>query len=413
MEAAAERACRATRLPQRGHVRVPARARRLVLLHRAERAAPGRAPGHASSSPGSTSCASSCASPPASRSRSTGRAPRRGPRDRGAHQRRGPGARLRAVAGPARALPRRRSGRASASTRIVEEGASIPPYYDSLIAKVIVWDETRQAAIARALRALGELEVAGVPTTRDARGRHPPQPTVPGGRLLDGLPRGGGAAALAVAGMSRTPCRRAPLGGSTAAGDAPALVVDGGGARRGRARSPAPRGLDVELADGRRGSSWSSRCDCGSGAARRRRATSRNGWPSGAARCAGSTWRRGRLDRGARPMARVGRPRGAPCRRSSSLPVGPDRPAAGRAYEGEPDEFARGLAEAVLADADGSTARITEGADGWTADRLGRSSARPADRVHELEEGAVPPEVAITRRSCSRSATPPTRRGGS
>jgi acetyl-CoA carboxylase biotin carboxylase subunit len=43
----------------------------------------------------------------------------------------------------------------------------IPPYYDSLIAKVICWDDTRDRAIARTLRALGELEVEGVPTTRD------------------------------------------------------------------------------------------------------------------------------------------------------------------------------------------------------------------------------------------------------
>ena len=50
----------------------------------------------------------------------------------------------------------------------VEDGASIPPQYDSLIAKLIVRDETRDAAIARALRALGELEVLGVPTTREA-----------------------------------------------------------------------------------------------------------------------------------------------------------------------------------------------------------------------------------------------------
>jgi acetyl-CoA carboxylase, biotin carboxylase subunit len=33
---------------------------------------------------------------------------------------------------------------------------------------VIVRDETRDAAIARALRTLTELEVAGVPTTREA-----------------------------------------------------------------------------------------------------------------------------------------------------------------------------------------------------------------------------------------------------
>jgi acetyl-CoA carboxylase, biotin carboxylase subunit len=50
----------------------------------------------------------------------------------------------------------------------VEDASVVPPYYDSLIAKVIVWDSDRPAAIARAVRALGELEVDGVPTTRDA-----------------------------------------------------------------------------------------------------------------------------------------------------------------------------------------------------------------------------------------------------
>ena len=49
----------------------------------------------------------------------------------------------------------------------IRDGATIPPYYDSLIAKVIVHDSTRDGAIARALRALGELEVEGIPTTRD------------------------------------------------------------------------------------------------------------------------------------------------------------------------------------------------------------------------------------------------------
>jgi acetyl-CoA carboxylase biotin carboxylase subunit len=50
----------------------------------------------------------------------------------------------------------------------LEEGGTIPPYYDSLIAKLVVWDETRPAAIERALRALGELELEGLPTTREA-----------------------------------------------------------------------------------------------------------------------------------------------------------------------------------------------------------------------------------------------------
>jgi len=47
------------------------------------------------------------------------------------------------------------------------DGASIPPYYDSLIAKVLVWDTTREAALTRAGRALEELRVGGVPTTRE------------------------------------------------------------------------------------------------------------------------------------------------------------------------------------------------------------------------------------------------------
>ncbi len=49
----------------------------------------------------------------------------------------------------------------------MSDGSEIPPYYDSLIAKLIVWDDSRPAAIDRALRALRELEIEGIPTTRD------------------------------------------------------------------------------------------------------------------------------------------------------------------------------------------------------------------------------------------------------
>jgi acetyl-CoA carboxylase biotin carboxylase subunit len=49
----------------------------------------------------------------------------------------------------------------------LESGAAIPPFYDSLVAKLVVWDETRDAAIARAERALRETDVDGVPTTLD------------------------------------------------------------------------------------------------------------------------------------------------------------------------------------------------------------------------------------------------------
>jgi acetyl-CoA carboxylase biotin carboxylase subunit len=49
----------------------------------------------------------------------------------------------------------------------VESGSVISPYYDSMIAKLIVWDTDRRTAIARAERALRETLVEGVPTTRD------------------------------------------------------------------------------------------------------------------------------------------------------------------------------------------------------------------------------------------------------
>jgi acetyl-CoA carboxylase biotin carboxylase subunit len=49
----------------------------------------------------------------------------------------------------------------------VESGATVPPFYDSMIAKLIVWDSDRPAAIARAERALAETVIDGVPTTRD------------------------------------------------------------------------------------------------------------------------------------------------------------------------------------------------------------------------------------------------------
>ena len=45
-------------------------------------------------------------------------------------------------------------------------GYTIPPFYDSLLGKLIVWGEDRQAAIERLKRALGELEVGGVKTTK-------------------------------------------------------------------------------------------------------------------------------------------------------------------------------------------------------------------------------------------------------
>jgi acetyl/propionyl-CoA carboxylase alpha subunit len=49
----------------------------------------------------------------------------------------------------------------------IESGTVISPFYDSMVAKLAVWDIDRDRAIARAERALRETEVVGVPTTRD------------------------------------------------------------------------------------------------------------------------------------------------------------------------------------------------------------------------------------------------------
>ena len=60
------------------------------------------------------------------------------------------------------------------------------------------------------------------------------------------------------------------------------------------------------------------------------------------------------------------------------------------------DDFARSLAEEVAGRAKELDARITEAAEGWTADRLGtleRNILRIG--VHELERASVPVEVAI------------------
>ena len=65
-------------------------------------------------------------------------------------------------------------GAAPAAVRIdsgVREGDTISPYYDPMIAKLIVWGETRGVALARMATALGEFEVVGVTTNIEFLGR--------------------------------------------------------------------------------------------------------------------------------------------------------------------------------------------------------------------------------------------------
>ena len=48
---------------------------------------------------------------------------------------------------------------------LLYSGYSIPPFYDSLLGKLIVWGEDRGHAISRLKSALAELEIAGLATT--------------------------------------------------------------------------------------------------------------------------------------------------------------------------------------------------------------------------------------------------------
>jgi len=47
------------------------------------------------------------------------------------------------------------------------EGYSVPPYYDSMIGKLVVWDNDRTRAIAKMRVALDELVIGGIKTTTD------------------------------------------------------------------------------------------------------------------------------------------------------------------------------------------------------------------------------------------------------
>jgi acetyl-CoA carboxylase biotin carboxylase subunit len=45
-------------------------------------------------------------------------------------------------------------------------GYTVPPFYDSLLAKLVVHAETREAAITRLVRALSETRIDGLRTTK-------------------------------------------------------------------------------------------------------------------------------------------------------------------------------------------------------------------------------------------------------
>lgn len=58
------------------------------------------------------------------------------------------------------------------------EGYKMPPFYDSLVAKLIVWDEDRESALKRAGRALDEFHLEGFSTTASLHRRLVVDPAV-------------------------------------------------------------------------------------------------------------------------------------------------------------------------------------------------------------------------------------------
>ena len=66
-------------------------------------------------------------------------------------------------------------------------GYTISRFYDTLMAKLIVWGPDREAAIARMTRALGEYKVAGVQTTIPILERIIRHPDFVAGRLSTGF----------------------------------------------------------------------------------------------------------------------------------------------------------------------------------------------------------------------------------
>ena len=62
-------------------------------------------------------------------------------------------------------------------------GYAVPPFYDSLVGKLIVWAETREDALTRLRRALDELRIGGLATTAPLLAALARDPEVAAGRV--------------------------------------------------------------------------------------------------------------------------------------------------------------------------------------------------------------------------------------
>ena len=151
------------RLPQRRNGRIPLRGRE-VLFHRDEHPVAGRASGHRDdlrvgpcprNDPG---CRRGAAQP------HSGGHPVHRTRHRVPHQRREPGY-LHALPGPDRRLPMPPGGMGVRVDSALYSGYTVPPYYDSMVAKLIVHGANRNECLMRLRRALGEFVIDGLETT--------------------------------------------------------------------------------------------------------------------------------------------------------------------------------------------------------------------------------------------------------
>ena len=76
-------------------------------------------------------------------------------------------ARISAVRGDSHGALSAGRQRACASIPFLFNGCSIPPFYDSMLAKIIVHADTRKEAICKMRSALGELIIEGITTNAD------------------------------------------------------------------------------------------------------------------------------------------------------------------------------------------------------------------------------------------------------
>jgi acetyl-CoA carboxylase biotin carboxylase subunit len=268
----------------------------------------------------------------------------------------------------------------------IEDGTDVPPHYDSLLGKLIVWDETRPEAIARTLRALGELQLEGVPTTRE---------------LAMDILRSEEFGSRLARGFQRSPARDRADRPGWAGGSGHPRAGRSGASRRASGADRGGRAGPAAEAFGRGVARQRPRC----GVVRALRGGRRTG-PGGCASRAGARRRGGRRDFRARSRERrrVGRGdrvvSGRRAARRTALVLLYQWDVTGQElaslFDGEVDPYARAVAEGVIEEHEDLDRRITDASDDWTADRLGaleRNILRMA--IRELDEGETPVEVAI------------------